>query len=115
MHRPGLSESGLYDSRMRLRAGPAGSRRSILGRRAGPVVGAADYLVAEHDGDLSFWGTALDRLEPRLSRGFGVEPANVVLEPAHEKEQADDGKGPRYEDHQQEYLIGSHIRKCRRR
>jgi hypothetical protein len=115
MHRPGLSGSGLYDSRMRLIAGSTGPRCSTLGGRAGPVVGAADYLVAEHDGDLSFWGTALDRLEPRLTRSLGVEPADVVLEPDHEKEQAKNGKGPRYEDHQQEYLIRSHIRKCRRR
>jgi len=112
MYRPGL-KPGLYDSSMRLGAGPSDS---IPGFRRGTVLVAAptDNLVAEDDGDLSFFRAAFDRFEPRLPRILRVEPGHVVFDPAHQKKQSEDGKGPRDEDYQQEYLIRSHIRKCRR-
>jgi len=112
MHCPGLKQD-LYDSSMRLGAGPS---HSIPGFRRGTVLVAAraDNLVAEDDGDLAFLRPAFDRFEPRLPRILCVEPGNVVFDPAHQKEQSKDCEGPRDEDYQQEYLIGSHIRKCRR-
>jgi hypothetical protein len=98
---------------MRLPAGTADAvPRSLRG--SGVVAGFAHHLVAEDDCDLSFFRAAFDGFQTRLPGGIGVEPSDVVLEPAHEKQQADDGKRPRNEHYQQEYLIGSHIRKCLR-
>ena len=112
MHRPSL-KLGLYDSSMRLRAGPSDS---IPGVTRGTVLVAAptDNLVAENDGDLACSRPAFDRFEPRLPRILRVEPGHVVFDPVHQKKQSEDGKGPRDEDDQQEYLIRSHKRKCRR-
>jgi len=112
VHSPGLKPA-LYDSPMVLAARSAdwvpGSCRGFI-----VVAGLADHLVAEDNGDFSFSRAPFDRLKTRLLRGFGVQPPHVVLKAAHEKQQADDGKGPGDNDYQQEYLIRSHIRKCLR-
>lgn len=80
----------------------------------GSSVGLAHHPVAEHDGDLSVAGAAGHRLHSRLFGCVGAEPSDVVLELAHEKEQAHDDKRPRHQDYSEKDAI-SHYPKCRRR
>ena len=93
---------------MQLRVGP-GLGRAVLG-----IGGAADHVLSEDNRDFSTFRTTFDRLESRLARISRMQASDVVLEAAHEEKQADDGKRPRDENDQQEDLIRSHARKCRR-
>ena len=86
--------------------GSAATMRDVL-------FGSANDLITENDPDLAVLGVALDGFEARLFRGLGVHPLDVVLELAHEEQDAHDHEGPHHQDAEKESLVRGHAEKCR--
>lgn len=77
--------------------------------------GLADCLIAEADLDLSLGGLSRDGCETGFLGSVRIDPVNVSLEAAHQKEQSEDHYGPQDEYAQEQYLIRSHVPQCGRR
>jgi hypothetical protein len=77
------------------------------------LFGSANYLIAEDDPDLTVLRLTLDGFEARLFRGLRVHPLDVVLELAHEEQDAHDHEGPHHQDAEKESLVRGHAEKCR--
>lgn len=77
------------------------------------LVGSTNDLIAEDDPDLTVLGVTLDRFEPGLFRGLRVHLLDVVLELAHEEQDAHDHEGPHDQDTEKETLVSGHVEKCR--
>lgn len=76
-------------------------------------IGSANDLIAENDPDLTVLGVSRDRFESGLFRGLRVHPLNVVLELAHEEQDAHDHERPHDQDAEEESLVSGHVEKCR--
>lgn len=92
-------------------------RRSGVGRlhryHAWVLLGPANDLITEDDPDLTVLGVPLHRLEPGLFRGLRVHLLDVILEFAHEEQDAHDHERPHHQDTEKETLVSGHVEKCR--
>ncbi|MEA2452987.1 MAG: hypothetical protein QOG04_1697 [Actinomycetota bacterium] len=77
------------------------------------LLGLTNHAIAEDDPDLSVAGLPVDGLETGFFRRLGVHPLDVVLEFAHEEQDADDGERPHDEHGEKQSLIGGHVGECR--
>ena len=74
---------------------------------------SANDLITKDDPDLTVLGMALDGFEAGLLRGLRVHPLDVILEFAHEEQDAHDHEGPHHQDAEKESLVRGHAEKCR--
>ena len=77
------------------------------------LIGSANDLITEDDPDLPVLRVPLDRLEPGFFRGLRVHPLDVILELAHEEQDAHDHEWPHHQDTEKETLVRGHVEKCR--
>jgi hypothetical protein len=73
----------------------------------------ADHTVPEQDLHLSIAGAAGHRFDPGVLGSVRVEPVDVILQLAHEEQQAGYHEGPGYEHQSKKNTVG-HTSECRR-
>lgn len=90
-----------------------GYRAWVRRYHARVLFGLADDPVTEDDPDLAVGSLARHRFEAGFLRGQCVKAIDVLLELAHQEQDAHDDERPHYEHGEQETLISGHGEKCR--